>query len=55
MAFYQKCGFRMLNVERDFFADYQPPIVENGIPCKDMILFSLDLTTASALSTRRGF
>lgn len=45
MAFYQKCGFRMCAVARDFFKDYEPPIVENGIPCKDMILFSLDLET----------
>lgn len=42
MAFYQKCGFRMSEVARDFFHGYEPPIVENGIPCRDMILFSLE-------------
>lgn len=43
MAFYQKNGFRMAEVTRDFFDGYEPPIVENGIPCRDMILFSLEL------------
>jgi GNAT superfamily N-acetyltransferase len=43
MAFYQKSGFRMSEVTRDFFHGYEPPIVENGIPCRDMILFSLEL------------
>jgi ribosomal protein S18 acetylase RimI-like enzyme len=45
MAFYQKYGFRMVEVTRDFFAGYEPPIVENGIPCRDMVLFSLDIET----------
>lgn len=44
MAFYQKNGFRMQDVVRDFFLGYEPPIVEDGIRCRDMILFSLDLT-----------
>lgn len=43
MAFYQKNGFRMSEIARDFFASYEPPIVENGIHCRDMILFSLEL------------
>lgn len=44
MAFYQKNGFRMAEVTRGFFDGYEPPIVENGISCRDMILFALDLT-----------
>ena len=42
MAFYQKNGFRMAEVTRDFFEGYEPPIVENEISCRDMILFSLE-------------
>lgn len=31
LVFYQKCGFRIVGVERDFFAPYADPIAENGI------------------------
>lgn len=44
IAFYQKCGFRMLAIKRDYFAYIQPPISENGIPLRDMIMFSYELT-----------
>ncbi|TRZ38566.1 GNAT family N-acetyltransferase [Niallia circulans] len=37
LAFYQKCGFRIVGVEFDFFADYEDEIIENGIKCRDMI------------------
>lgn len=37
LAFYQKNGFRVVGVISDFFAAYDPPIIENGIPCRDMI------------------
>lgn len=38
LALYQKCGFRMSSIERDFFIkNYPEPITENGIPCVDMI------------------
>jgi len=40
LAFYQKCGFRIVGVERDFFARYAEPITENGIPCLDLIRLS---------------
>jgi GNAT superfamily N-acetyltransferase len=39
IAFYQRCGFRMDHVRRDYFAYVQPPISENGIPLIDMIVF----------------
>jgi ribosomal protein S18 acetylase RimI-like enzyme len=45
VAFYQKVGFRFLSILRDFFtAHYDEPIFENGIQCRDMLLFELDLT-----------
>lgn len=43
-AFYQKCGFRIIGVDRDFFKKhYEEKIVENGIECVDMIRLSMDL------------
>jgi len=44
LALYQKCGFRVVGVERDFFTGhYGEEIVENGIRCLDMIRLSLSL------------
>jgi ribosomal protein S18 acetylase RimI-like enzyme len=45
LALYQKCGFRIVGVERDFFKEgYGAEIYENGIRCLDMIRLSLPLT-----------
>lgn len=44
LALYQKYGFRITGVDRDFFVKHYPEdIVENGIPCRDMIRLALDL------------
>ena len=44
LAFYQKCGFRIVGVDRDFFVrNYPEPIVENGIPCRDMVRLAIEL------------
>jgi ribosomal protein S18 acetylase RimI-like enzyme len=52
LALYQKCGFRMVGVERDFFIrHYDHEIIENGIRCTDMIRLALPL---SKLSMSRG-
>lgn len=41
LAFYQKCGFRITGVDRDFFVKhYEEELMENGIPCRDMIRLS---------------
>lgn len=38
LALYQKCGFRMVSIDRDFFTrNYPEPIIENGISCQDMV------------------
>ncbi|WP_271400755.1 GNAT family N-acetyltransferase [Salinicoccus roseus] len=38
LALYQKCGFRIDGVIKDFFTDnYEGKIHENGIWCRDMI------------------
>lgn len=42
---YQKCGFRISGIDHDFFVrNYEEPIVENGIPCRDMIRLRMALT-----------
>ncbi|PSR32086.1 MAG: GNAT family N-acetyltransferase [Sulfobacillus benefaciens] len=44
LALYQKCGFRICGIDRDFFTvHYAEPIYENGIQCRDMIRLSMHL------------
>ena len=43
IAFYQKCGFRMDHVRKDYFWYYREPRYENGIRIRDMIVFRHDL------------
>lgn len=44
LALYQKCGFRINGVDRDFFVThYAEEIFENGIQCRDMIRLSQNL------------
>lgn len=43
LSLYQKCGFRIVGVDRDFFIrHYDEPIYENGIQCRDMIRMQVD-------------
>lgn len=38
LALYQKCGFRLKEIIHDYFVDnYDEPIFENGIQCRDMV------------------
>lgn len=44
LALYQKCGFRITGVDRDFFIrHYTEEIFENGLQVMDMIRLSQDL------------
>jgi ribosomal protein S18 acetylase RimI-like enzyme len=44
LILYQKIGFRISSIDRDFFSrNYQEVIVENGIICQDMIRLSIEL------------
>ncbi|GCC51728.1 N-acetyltransferase [Chryseotalea sanaruensis] len=44
LCLYQKVGFRINKIIKDFFTDnYDEPIIENGIECRDMIILSKDL------------
>ncbi|EOI06403.1 hypothetical protein UAY_00454 [Enterococcus moraviensis ATCC BAA-383] len=41
---YQKCGFRMTSIDRDFFIrHYEEEIVENKLILKDMVRLSMDV------------
>jgi chromate reductase, NAD(P)H dehydrogenase (quinone) len=44
IAFYQRCGFRMDAVKRDYFGYVEPEVTEFDIPLRDMIVFSYELT-----------
>lgn len=44
LALYQKCGFRIVGMDLDFFVRHYPEeIYENGIQCRDMIRLTQDL------------
>lgn len=43
IAFYQKAGFRINRIKKDFFLHYPEPIVEEGIQAIDMLLFEKKL------------
>lgn len=46
LAFYQKLGFRMLRVERDYFSankGYGPDCIEDGILVRDMVWLDMAL------------
>ncbi|WP_124728644.1 GNAT family N-acetyltransferase [Staphylospora marina] len=44
LALYQKCGFRIVGIDKDYFINhYQDAIYENGIQCRDMIRLSKHL------------
>ncbi len=46
LRFYQRAGFRITGVVPDFFVrQYDQPIVENGIPCRDMIRLRRELNS----------
>ncbi len=43
MILYQKCGFRIVGVEFDYFRkNYKEKIYENGIECRDMIRMNME-------------
>ncbi|MBI5928151.1 MAG: GNAT family N-acetyltransferase [Chloroflexi bacterium] len=41
IAFYQKCGFRMDSIRKDFFDYFSDPVYENGIRIQDMVMLKL--------------
>ena len=44
MLLYQKCGFRIVGVDFDYFRrNHDEKIMENGIECRDMIRMQMEL------------
>lgn len=44
LLLYQKCGFRPVSIDRDFFViNYHLPLYERGIRLRDMIRLTIDL------------
>jgi GNAT superfamily N-acetyltransferase len=43
IAFYQKVGFRMDHVRKDYFRYYREPHYESGIQIRDMLVFRYEL------------
>lgn len=51
LALYQKVGFRITGIDQDFFIrNYEAPIFENGIQCRDMVRLSMPLKNKDRLS-----
>jgi hypothetical protein len=45
LLLYQKCGFRIVGVDADFFRRHYPErIYENGIECRDMIRLKMEFS-----------
>jgi ribosomal protein S18 acetylase RimI-like enzyme len=45
LALYQKCGFRLSSIDKDFFIrNYNEEIFENGIQCRDMVRLTLEIS-----------
>lgn len=43
LAIYQKAGFALVEVKWGFFDTYPEPIIEEGIPCRHLLLLGMDL------------
>jgi hypothetical protein len=46
LAFYQRVGFRMDHVRKDYFSYYREPRYENGIQIRDLLVFRRELSDA---------
>jgi GNAT superfamily N-acetyltransferase len=45
IAFYQKCGFRMDRVKKDYFWYDKRPRFEHGIRVRDLLMFRMELSS----------
>ena len=44
--FYRRCGFREVGRRVGFFDAYPEPVVEDGVTAHDMVMFTMDLSSA---------
>lgn len=54
LLFYQKCGFRLEAVRKDYFWYYRPPRFERGVRVLDMLLLRREIEVPSAAARRRS-
>lgn len=47
LKFYERMGFRIRDIEPNYFGGYDPPIYENGIRCLDRLQLCADLRAPS--------
>jgi ribosomal protein S18 acetylase RimI-like enzyme len=47
IMFYQKCGFRMDAVRKDFFDYFPEPLYDNGIQMRDMLVLRYEFEASS--------
>lgn len=47
IAFYQKCGFRLDSIRRDYFDYLADPVYEHGILMRDMLVLRFVITSDS--------
>jgi GNAT superfamily N-acetyltransferase len=52
IAFYQRLGFRMDHIRKDYFRYYRSPRYENGIQVRDLLVFRYDLGKSKQQSQR---
>ena len=43
IAFYQKCGFRIDSIRKDFFSYKPAPVYEDGIQIRDMLMLRMEI------------
>ena len=44
LKLYQKLGFRIVEIQKDYFIEnYPEPIIENGIQCRDKLVLEMDV------------
>ncbi len=44
LAFFQKAGFRIARIAKNYFTlNYDEPMFENGIECRDLVILAMEL------------
>lgn len=54
IAFYQKAGFRIDSVRRDYFDYFREPVYEHGIQLRDMLMMRMELNAAPSVNAEQS-